>query len=253
MLAEHARFDLTGSTPGLIALGVFAIAYLLVVFEERLHLRKSKPVVFAAGVIWILVAFAYSNHPDVGTLAQNHLEERILFHMGEYGALFFFLLVAMTYISAIAAHNVFLWINGWLVSRGFTLRAVFWVTGALSFVISPIADNLTTALLMGTVVVAVGKGNVKFIAVACTNVVVAANAGGAFSPFGDITTLMVWAAGKVHTESFLLLIIPSVVNWLVPASMMHFMVPKGQPEPMKKMVELRSGWLTVCPQAMFLL
>lgn len=245
MLADLPRFDLTGSTPGFVALAVFALAYILVVFEERLHLRKSKPVVLAAGVIWILVAFAYKDHPDAATLPTNHLETRLLHHTGEYGQLFLFLLVAMTYISAIARHNVFLWINGWLVSRGFSLRAVFWVTGALSFVISPIADNLTTALLMGTVVVAVGKGNTKFIAAACVNVVVAANAGGAFSPFGDITTLMVWAKGKVHTAQFFTLVIPSLVNWLIPAVIMHFMIDKGQPEPIDKKVELKQGWFTV--------
>ncbi|MCA8947935.1 MAG: sodium:proton antiporter NhaD [Planctomycetes bacterium] len=245
MLAEIERFDLTGSTPGFIALGVFVLAYVLVVFEERLHLRKSKPVVFATGVIWILVAFAYSSHPDAATLPRDHLEERILHHTGEYGQLFLFLMVAMTYISAIAAHNVFLWLNGWLVSRGFTLRAVFWVTGLLSFCISPVADNLTTALLMGTVAISVGKGNIKFIAAACTNIVVAANAGGAFSPFGDITTLMVWQAGKVETAQFFWLVVPSLVNWLVPAVIMHFMIPNGHPEPMHKEVELQRGWLTV--------
>ncbi|MCR9244470.1 MAG: sodium:proton antiporter NhaD [bacterium] len=245
MLSELVRFDLTGSTPGLIALGIFVFAYLLVVFEERLHMRKSKPVVFAAGVIWLLVAIAYGSHPESGELAANHMETRVLHHTGEYGALFLFLMVAMTYISAIAHHNVFLWINGWLVSRGFSLRTVFWVTGLLSFLISPIADNLTTALLMGTVVVAVGKGNTKFISAACVNVVVAANAGGAFSPFGDITTLMVWAKGKVHTELFFTLVLPSLVNWLIPAAIMHFMVPKGQPEPMTKEVELKQGWQVV--------
>ncbi|MCA8976959.1 MAG: sodium:proton antiporter NhaD [Planctomycetes bacterium] len=245
MLAELVRFDLTDSIPGFVALGVFVLAYLLVVFEERLHLKKSKPVVFAAGIIWILVAFAYAAHPGNEHLEVNHLEDRILHHTGEYGALFLFLMVAMTYISAIAAHNVFLWLNGWLVSRGFSLRSVFWVTGGLSFCISPIADNLTTALLMGTVVVAVGKGNVKFIAPACVNVVVAANAGGAFSPFGDITTLMVWAKGKVHTEQFFWLLVPSLVNWLIPAILMHFMIPKGKPEPLHKDVGLKPGWLTV--------
>ncbi|MFO1076564.1 MAG: sodium:proton antiporter NhaD [Planctomycetota bacterium] len=245
MLAEFQRFDLTGSIPGLVALGVFCFAYLLVVLEERLHLRKSKPVVVAAGVIWVLVAFAYAAHPGAESLPDGHLEERILHHTGEYGALFLFLMVAMTYISAIAAHNVFLWLNGWLVSRGFSLRAVYWATGGLAFWISPIADNLTTALLMGTVVIAVGRGNVKFIAASCTNIVVAANAGGAFSPFGDITTLMVWAKGKVHTQQFFWLLLPSLVNWLVPAAIMHFMIPKGKPEPLQKAIELRPGWLTV--------
>ena len=251
MLAELHRFDLTDSLPGFLALGVFAVAYLFVIFEERLHMRKSKPVVLAAGLIWILVAFAYAGHPGSVELGADHLEKRLLHHTGEYGGLFLFLMVAMTYISAIAAHNVFLWLNGWLVSRGFSLRAVFWVTGALAFVISPIADNLTTALLMGTVAIAVGKGNTKFISLACINIVIAANAGGAFSPFGDITTLMVWAKAKVHTAKFFTLIAPSLANWLIPAALMHFAVPKGNPEPMQKAIELKPGWLTVILLFMF--
>jgi hypothetical protein len=144
-----------------------------------------------------------------------------------------------------STHNVFLKLNAWLVSSGFSLRTVFWTTGALAFVISPVCDNLTTALLMGTVVTAVGRGNIPFIAAACTNVVIAANAGGAFSPFGDITTLMVWAAGKVETAEFSKLLLPSLVNWLVPAALMHFTIPKGKPEPLQKSVELRPGWFTV--------
>jgi Na+/H+ antiporter NhaD/arsenite permease-like protein len=238
MLAELSRFDLTGTTLGFVALGVFVFAYLLVILEERLHLRKSKPVVLAAGVIWLLVAFAYGGPTD-------HMEQRVFHHLAEYGALFLFLLTAMTYISSIAAHNVFLKLNAWLVSRGFTLRAVFWTTGGLAFIISPVADNLTTALLMGTVAVSVGKGNPMFIAAACTNIVVAANAGGAFSPFGDITTLMVWAKGKVETAKFFTLVVPSLVNWLIPAAVMHFMIPKAKPEPLTKEVHMEDGWLTV--------
>ena len=88
----------------------------------------------------------------------------------------------------------------WLVSKGLSLKALFWVTGLFAFFLSPFLDNLTTALVMGTVAVTVGRGFDRFTALACINVVVAANAGGAFSPFGDITTLMVWQAGRaVHT------------------------------------------------------
>jgi Na+/H+ antiporter NhaD/arsenite permease-like protein len=195
--------------------------------------------------MWVVVAFAYAQHPGAAALPANHLEQRVLHHVGEYGALFLFLTVAMTYISAIAAHNVFLKLNAWLVARGFSLRAVFWVTGALAFVISPVADNLTTALLMGAVAIAVGRGNQPFIALCCVNIVVAANAGGACSPFGDITTLMVWQAGKVHTLEFLWLLPPSLVNWLVPAVCMHFFVDRGHPAPLQQDVVLRDGWLTV--------
>jgi Na+/H+ antiporter NhaD/arsenite permease-like protein len=245
VLAELQRFDLTSTFAGQLAVAVFCLAYVLVVLEEKIHLRKSKPVVLAAGSVWLMVALAYGSHAEAAGLPPGHLEERVLHHVGEYGALFLFLMVAMTYISAIAAHNVFLKLNAILVSKGYGLRAVFWATGVLAFVISPIADNLTTALLMGTVAIAVGRGDKAFVGLACTNIVVAANAGGAFSPFGDITTLMVWQAGKVHTEQFFMLLPPSLVNWLVPAVVMHFFVPDRKPQALQQEAELKEGWLVV--------
>lgn len=219
------------------ALVVFVVAYALVVLEDVLHLRKSKPVVLAAGLMWIFTAFALGQ--------TENLEERVLHHVGEFAALFLFLLVAMTYISAISERNVFLWINAWLVSRGWGFRKIFWMTGALAFVMSPIADNLTTALVLGTVAITVGRGNNPFIIAACTNIVVAANAGGAFSPFGDVTTLLVWAAGKVGFFEFYSILLPSVVNWLVPAACMHFAVPDEKPADVMEQVELKPGWLAV--------
>ena len=181
---------MTGSLYGILALILFIGAYSLVIMEEKIHMRKSKPVVFAAGIIWILVAVTYTSlgQPEA---AEHAIRGNLL----EYAELLLFLLTAMTYINAMDERNVFQALRSWLVSRGFTLRTVFWVTGLLSFLISPIADNLTTALLMGAVAMAVGGNNKKFLIVACINIVVGANAGGAFSPFGDITTLMVWQRG----------------------------------------------------------
>ena len=83
---------------------------------------------------------------------------------------------------------------------------------------------------MCAVVLAIGKGNPRFISLACINIVVAANAGGAFSPFGDITTLMVWQRGVLNFATFLWLFLPSVVNFLVPALLMSFAVPNVVPE-----------------------
>ncbi len=259
LLAEG--IDLISSPFAIAALVLFVIAYAMVVAEDVIKLRKSKPVILAAGVIWVLVALAYgewgrSPDYDLATLREhlhgaqvNDLNEGLQYmvghHVRDFAQLFLFLMVAMTYISAIAERNVFLKINAWLVSAGFGLRTVFWTTGALSFVISPIADNLTTALLMGAVVVTVGRGKPRFISAACVNVVVAANAGGAFSPFGDITTLMVWEKGHVSTLQFLELIPASVVNWLVPAAFMHFAVPKERPEPVQQDAELKPGWWLV--------
>ncbi|MEO0478144.1 MAG: sodium:proton antiporter NhaD [Planctomycetota bacterium] len=238
---SEAALSLTTESLAYAALAIFGLAYLLVILEDVIHLRKSKPVVFAAGLVWIVVAVLTQGNDSY------HVEERVKHHVADFAELFLFLMVAMTYISAIAERNVFLKLNSMLISAGFGFRSVFWATGLLSFLISPIADNLTTALLMGAVVTTVGIGNRKFISLACINVVVAANAGGAFSPFGDITTLMVWAspAADVEFGEFFLLIVPSLANWLVPASLMHFAVPNVKPQPLEKSVSLKPGWLVV--------
>ncbi|MEH6357696.1 MAG: sodium:proton antiporter NhaD [Pseudomonadales bacterium] len=192
--------------------------------EERIHLRKSKPVLIAAGIIWILIAIAYNSHglPHTVEVAIRH-------NFLEYTELFFFLLVAMTYINAMIERGVFDELRNWLVSKGFSYRTLFWITGILAFFISPIADNLTTALIMCAVVMTVGKEKPQFITLACINIVVGANAGGAFSPFGDITTLMVWQKGILDFATFFKLFIPSVTNFVIPAAIMHFALPPGRP------------------------
>jgi NhaD family Na+/H+ antiporter len=232
--------DLTGTWYGYASLGLFFVAYLLVVCEEFIHLRKSKPVMVAAGLIWALVAVAYTEVGDTTTAAAA-----IRHNLLDYAELLLFLLAAMTYINTMSERNVFRALRAWLVSAGFTLRTVFWVTGLLAFVISPFADNLTTALVMAAVVTAVGAGNERFVAVACINIVVAANAGGAFSPFGDITTLMVWQAGMVRFHEFFDLLLPSILNWLVPAFCMSFVVPKTRPEALKEEVRIKYGGFVV--------
>ncbi|EAR07986.1 sodium:proton antiporter NhaD [Reinekea blandensis] len=217
--------DLTHHWAGYTAIAVFVIAYAFVIFEEQLHLPKSKPVMVSAGLIWILIAVAYASNHLTGPI-----KEGIQHNFLEYAELFFFLLVAMTYINAMMERGVFEALRNWLVERGFSYRQLFWMTGWLAFFISPVADNLTTALIMCAVVLTVGKNEPKFVSIACVNIVVAANAGGAFSPFGDITTLMVWQKGMVHFGEFFNLFVPSVVNFLVPAVVMHFALPKSTPE-----------------------
>ena len=227
---------LTGSFLGILSVFLFVGAYSLVILEEQLHLRKSKPVLFAAGVIWILVAVTFSG------MGNTHAAEIAIRHnLLEYAELFLFLLVAMTYINAMDERNVFQALRSWLVTRGFSLRTVFWVTGFLAFIISPVADNLTTALLMGAVAMAVGGSDKKFVALACINIVIAANAGGAFSPFGDITTLMVWQKGMVQFSEFFHIFIPSLVNWLVPAVFMNFAISKKTPQPSKDQYVMKLG------------
>lgn len=237
-----SRLDLTGHWVGMTAIILFFVAYLAVMAEEFSHLRKSKPVMLAAGLIWALIAWYYQSH-DI-----PHVVETALRHnLEEYAELMLFLIVAMTYINAMDERNVFAALRSWLIRRGYGYRALFWVAGILAFFISAIADNLTTALLMGAVVVAVGHGNSRFVVLGCINVVVAANAGGAFSPFGDITTLMVWqknimaSNGPIGFWTFFYLFIPSLVNYLVPAAIMHFFIPDEKPEAGGKLVMMKRG------------
>ncbi len=241
-----SRLDMTSTWVGIASVLIFFIAYLMVMGEEFIHLRKSKPVMLAAGIIWALIAWYYQSHeiPHVVEIALRH-------NLEEYAELLLFLIVAMTYINAMEERNVFEALRSWLVSKGLSYRMLFWVTGVLAFFISAIADNLTTALLMGAVVMSVGHGNKRFVVLACINVVVAANAGGAFSPFGDITTLMVWqknivaSNGPIGFWTFFYLFVPSLVNYLVPAAIMHFFVPHGNPSGSGKLIALKRGALTI--------
>lgn len=232
----HEPLDLTASDVGIAALFIFLLAYLLVMTEEFTHLRKSKPVIIAAGVIWAMIGIVYAGH-GMTEMAEHAVRHNLL----EYAELMLFLLVAMTYINAMDERLVFDTLRAWLIRKGFGFRALFWMTGFLAFFISPVADNLTTALLMCAVVMAVGGDNNKFVALGCINIVVSANAGGAFSPFGDITTLMVWQKGMVEFWGFFALIIPSLVNYLVPASIMHFAIPDERPRTSSETVVMRRG------------
>ena len=238
--------NLTTHWAGLLAVAIFIGAYALVILEENIHLRKSKPMIVAAGFIWILVAFAYMGAGDSHTA-----EELVRHNILEFAELFLFLLAAMTFINTMEERGIFDVLRAWLINQGFSLKQVFWITGGIAFLMSPIADNLATALLMATVVLSVGGSNQRFVALACINIVVAANAGGAFSPFGDITTLMVWQKGNLQFTEFFALVVPSIVNWLVTASILSFALPSGKPEPMKEEALLQHGaWVVV---ALFIL
>lgn len=216
--------NLTTHWAGLVSLAIFVAAYVLVIAEETTELRKSKPVLVAAGLIWALIGVAYAAVGQAEA-AHSHAIEMI----AEYGELFLFLLVAITYVNTLEERRAFDALRVWLVRRGLSYRALFGLTGILAFFLSAVLDNLTTALVMGAVVLAVGRQNARFVALGCISIVVAANAGGAFSPFGDITTLMVWQKGKLAFWDFFVLFLPSLVNWLVPAALMWFAVPEGKP------------------------
>ncbi|MCE0495112.1 sodium:proton antiporter NhaD [Vibrio salinus] len=228
--------NMTSTWVGYSCVLIFIIAYAVVMMEEKISLRKSKPVLVSAGLIWALIGYSY-HQMGLSESAKAALEHNLL----EYAELLMFLLVAMTYINAMEERRLFDYLKSWMINKGFKFTTLYWFTGILSFCISPIADNLTTALLMCAVVMKVGEGNKKFITLSCINIVIAANAGGAFSPFGDITTLMVWQTGKVEFAQFFDLFIPCIINYFLPALIIAIFIPKDAPKLESKNIRMKRG------------
>jgi Na+/H+ antiporter NhaD/arsenite permease-like protein len=238
---QENPLNLTRSWAGYIALVIFAGAYFLAMVEEVTELKKSKPMVFAASVIWIFIAVIYA-----GEGRSDEASKAFRSYLEGYAELFLFIMVSMTYLNAMEDRCVFERLRVWLLSKNFSFRQLFWITGFQAFFISSVCNNLTTALLMGSVILAVGKDNRSFVTLSCVNVVVAANAGGSFSPFGDITTLLVWQKGVVPFLDFFSLLIPAIVNFAVPASIMHFWIPKARPSAAQESEEMkRGGWIII--------
>jgi Na+/H+ antiporter NhaD/arsenite permease-like protein len=238
--SDWQPLNLTQHWVGYGALILFSGAYFLAMTEEITELRKSKPMVFAASSIWILIAIIYTQGgmtEQAGTAFRASLEG--------YAELFLFIMVSMTYLNAMEDRGVFENLRVWLLSKNFTYRQLFWITGVQAFFISSVCNNLTTALLMGSVILAMGKNNRQFVTLACINVVVASNAGGSFSPFGDITTLLVWQKGVVPFADFFSLLVPAIVNFVLPAAIMNFWIPRETPDKVSEVQQIKRGGFIV--------
>jgi Na+/H+ antiporter NhaD/arsenite permease-like protein len=220
-----ANPDITMTWVGIGALIIFVIAYYFVATEEKYHIDKAKPALFAGTLLFMLIASYYAINGMDMTLVHNEVEHLIL----EIAEIFFFLFVAMTYIETMIHMNVFDSLKYNLVSKGYTYKKLYWLTGFLAFFISPVADNLTTALILSTVLITIERDNKAFLVPGAINIVVAANAGGAWSPFGDITTLMAWTAGKGAFTDFLFLFPASFIGYIVTAYLLSLTVPNTKP------------------------
>jgi Na+/H+ antiporter NhaD/arsenite permease-like protein len=211
---------------GVATLLIFVIGYYVIAKEEKYDLDKSAPALFIGIFTFLLIAFYFMlNNLDI-TLVHEEAENVIL----EIAEIFFFLFVAMTYIESLILVGVFDSLKYTLISKGYSYRKLFWVTGFLSFFISPIADNLTTALILSTVLVTIDNTKKEFLVPGAINIVVAANAGGAWSPFGDITTLMVWTDGKAQFADFLSLFPSAILGYVLTAFLLSLSVPKTKPK-----------------------
>jgi Na+/H+ antiporter NhaD/arsenite permease-like protein len=230
------QLDLTQHFVGYFALALTIIAYIAAMTEDVIALRKSKPMVLSAALIWFSVCIYYALHGQA-KIAALAFESNLL----AYIELLLFILVSMTYLNTMSERGIFDSLRIFLLNKQYSYRQLFWITGALAFVLSTVVNGLTIGLLMGAVALAVGKNQPKFIALACVNIVVAANAGGTMSPLGGISTLFVWQHKILHFTEFFALTIPCIINFLVPASIMHFSVPKETPAISKQTIALKRG------------
>ena len=212
-----------------LALAIFIVAYSLVIFEEAIDLKKSKPVLLAAGLIWFLAAFA-SGH-NIAQAAGAAIQS--------YGELLLFLLVSFTYVNVLEERGAFNALQTRLSAMGLSYRQLFWLLGTITFCLSIVLANMTCALAMGTVALGLGRNNPKFFTLTCINIVVASNAGGAFCPFGDVTSLMLWQAGVLPFAAFFKLFIPALLCWLIPAGLMTLALPKEAPRAVKSTAAMK--------------
>ncbi|QOR62386.1 sodium:proton antiporter NhaD [Sulfurovum sp. ST-21] len=221
----HDQLHLTTTWVGILSLIIFIVGYYFIATEDKYHINKAKPALITGTGIFMLIGLYFSLNGMDG----HHLEKEVEHLIVEIAGIFFFLYVAMTYIEAMIDRGVFSALRYNLVSKGYSYKKLFWITGLLAFFISPVADNLTTALILSTVLITIDKENKEFLVPGAINIVVAANAGGAWSPFGDITTLMVWVAGKGEFVDFLYLFPASILGWYVTAFLLSRFIPDGEP------------------------
>lgn len=221
----HTAISLVNQPFGWFLLFIFIAGYYFIATEDRYHMDKAKTALFIGTLMFVLIGAYYVAKGWDLTLFEQAVDHIIL----EIAEIFFFLYVAMTYIEALIERGVFRALRTKLVAKGYSYPQLFWITGLLAFFISPVADNLTTALILSTVLLTIDDKNKAFLVPSGINVVVAANAGGAWSPFGDITTLMVWAAGKGQFVDFLALFPAAFLGWLTTAFLLSRFVPNIDP------------------------
>jgi len=200
----------------------FVLGYLAIAFEHSIKLNKAASALLTGGLCWTF--YMLSSHSGDGS---DHVTEQLLEHLGEIAGILFFLLGAMTIVELIDAHDGFSIITNLISTK--SKRRLLWIVAGLAFFLSAVLDNLATTIVMVSLVqklLANRNDRLLFIGM----LVIAANAGGAWSPIGDVTTTMLWIGGQVTTQTVVLnLFLPSLVCLLLPLTIMSLML-KGDIE-----------------------
>lgn len=197
----------------LIAL-IFIIGYLAIALEHPLKINKAATALVTGVIIWVLIMIGHSSLFPVGTHDVDFLNSELLEHLSEIGNILFFLMGAMTIVELIDAHEGFRVITDKITGR--RKSTLIWIVGIITFFLSAALDNMTTAIVMCALLRKLVKAKHDLWTFAGI-VIIAANAGGAWSPIGDVTTIMLWIGGQVTAVSIIeSLIVPSLICLLLP-------------------------------------
>jgi len=204
---------------------VFVLAYASIALEHPLKINKSATALLAAGLMWTLYSFA-------SPLGVETVSHQLTEKLAETAAIVFFLICAMTIVEVTDSHGGFEVITSRI--KATKLSSLLWIIGFITFYLSSILDNMTTTIVMVALMKRLLKDHKQRLFFAGI-IVIAANAGGAWSPIGDVTTTMLWIGGQITTVNIMKTTwIASMVNMLVPLVIASFMV-KGNVVPPTKM------------------
>lgn len=190
-----------------IVLAIAIVGYLLIIFESPFKINKTITAILTGSLCWVFFALFYQGD-------QHLLSEKLSGHFGEIAGLLIFLLGAMTIVELIDLHKGFSVITHRIRTK--SVLKLLWIVGGVTFFMSALLDNLATAIIMITLLKKLmPKGEIRMTLAGI--VVIAANAGGAFSPIGDITTTLLWIGGQVSAFGIVkILFVPSVFVILIP-------------------------------------
>jgi Na+/H+ antiporter NhaD/arsenite permease-like protein len=220
---------------------VFVLGYLAITLEHNLHIDKLIPALAMMAILWAMIALGHLDVFDIDAvnkqLLPTHIEEALLHHLGKTAEILVFLLGAMTIVEIIDYFNGFATIKQFIQTRN-KVR-LLWIFACLAFVLSAIIDNLTATIVLVTILQKVIHDRSLRLWFAGM-IIVTANAGGAWSPIGDVTTTMLWIGKKVTTPELIkYLIVPSLVCMIVPTFIAsRYKIFKGEIDKMNDKIEL---------------
>ncbi|HFA50709.1 MAG TPA: sodium:proton antiporter, partial [Bacteroidetes bacterium] len=220
-------------------IATFVIGYLLIVFEHPLKLDKTVPALLMAAFCWALLAIGFFDgrlgvidaHEQAFKMAAGAMDEgakhgfenTLLHHLGKTAEILVFLIGAMTIVEIIDLHRGFEVLKSYVKTK--KKKTLLWIVGGIGFILSAVIDNLTATIVLVTLlrkIIPDHKERIWFVSL----IVIAANAGGAWSPIGDVTTTMLWIGGRVSSAGLMeLLIVPALISFALPFFIASFMKP----------------------------